>query len=100
MLKLLNRILRTFNYSLRLAFMEAIAYEKIEQLVGRAYQEELAQYARERNVIIAADTGTGKTLVSAMVIRWKIAMERINSTDIRKARGLFGPFSDSDCFVR
>lgn len=45
-------------------------------LVERMYQDELAQYARERNTILAADTGTGKTLVAALVIRWKLAEDR------------------------
>jgi endoribonuclease Dicer len=59
-------------------------------LVQRTYQEELGQHARERNTILAVDTGTGKTLIAALVIRWKLAMDRMNLADgsdpIRKVR--------------
>jgi hypothetical protein len=59
-------------------------------LVERMYQGELAQHARERNTILAVDTGTGKTLIAAMVIKWKLAMDRMNLADgsepIRKVR--------------
>jgi ERCC4-related helicase len=49
----------------------------IDSLVSRAYQDELASYARENNAILAADTGTGKTLIAALVIRWKMQLERM-----------------------
>jgi replicative superfamily II helicase len=59
-------------------------------LVQRMYQEELAQHARDRNTILAVDTGTGKTLIAALVIRWKLAIDRMNLADgsepIRKVR--------------
>lgn len=48
-----------------------------DSLGARLYQEELARHARDQNAIIAADTGTGKTLISAMVIRWKMIMENM-----------------------
>jgi transcriptional regulator with AAA-type ATPase domain len=50
-------------------------------LVSRAYQEELAQYAREHNAILVAETGTGKTLIATMVLKWKMACERISQPD-------------------
>ncbi|PVG02206.1 hypothetical protein CPB86DRAFT_614430 [Serendipita vermifera] len=49
----------------------------IDSLVSRAYQDELAGYARENNAILAADTGTGKTLISAMVIRSRMPLEKM-----------------------
>jgi len=46
--------------------------------VARAYQEELAARALDRNAILAMDTGTGKTLISVMVLRSKLAAARMN----------------------
>ena len=63
--------------------MEAILNLTMSDLVAgdglgaRLYQEELAKHARDHNAIIAADTGTGKTLISAMVIKWKMALENM-----------------------
>ncbi|KAG8856531.1 hypothetical protein FRB91_000688 [Serendipita sp. 411] len=54
----------------------------VDKLVARGYQDELAQYARDFNAILAADTGTGKTLISALVIRWCMAMEAVKRTEL------------------
>lgn len=40
-----------------------------EHLFPRAYQEEIFVEARERNIIAALDTGSGKTLIAVMLIR-------------------------------
>lgn len=45
--------------------------------VARAYQEELAARALSQNAILAMDTGTGKTLISVMVLRSKLAAARM-----------------------
>ena len=45
--------------------------------VARAYQEELAVRALSQNSILAMDTGTGKTLISVMVLRSKLVAARI-----------------------
>lgn len=50
-------------------------------LVSRGYQEELAQYARENNAILVAETGTGKTLIATMVVKWKMALEKMAQVD-------------------
>ncbi|DBB11892.1 hypothetical protein WJX82_008855 [Trebouxia sp. C0006] len=42
-----------------------------ERLVPRQYQTELFQEARKRNVIAYLDTGSGKTLISVMIINDK-----------------------------
>lgn len=36
----------------------------------RLYQSELLEEAKHRNIIIRADTGTGKTLVAVLLIKW------------------------------
>lgn len=46
--------------------------------VARAYQEELATRALDQNAILAMDTGTGKTLISVMVLRSKLTKARMN----------------------
>lgn len=43
-------------------------------LVPRQYQEEIFLKAQQRNVIAVLDTGSGKTLISALLIKW-IAMQ-------------------------
>lgn len=47
----------------------------------RKYQEELLEHAKARNTIICADTGTGKTLVSAALIR-HCAVELATQTNL------------------
>jgi superfamily II DNA or RNA helicase len=44
---------------------------KSEKIIDRArdYQQELFERAKEQNVIAVLDTGTGKTLIAAMLIR-------------------------------
>lgn len=50
----------------------------IDAHVSRSYQEELAQRAREGNAILAMDTGTGKTMIAAMVIKERLRQESMN----------------------
>ncbi len=50
----------------------------VELPVARAYQDELAACALSQNAILAMATGTGKTLISVMVLRSKLATARIN----------------------
>ena len=50
----------------------------VELPVARAYQDELAACALSQNAILAMGTGTGKTLISVMVLRTKLAAARIN----------------------
>ncbi|KAI0261075.1 hypothetical protein BC834DRAFT_973021 [Gloeopeniophorella convolvens] len=44
-------------------------------LTPRRYQEEIFLKAQQGNVIAALDTGSGKTLISAMLIKWVSAQE-------------------------
>ncbi|KAI0792736.1 hypothetical protein C8Q75DRAFT_579347 [Abortiporus biennis] len=41
-----------------------------EALLPRRYQEEIFSRAQERNVIAALDTGSGKTYISTLLIKW------------------------------
>ncbi|KAI5116563.1 hypothetical protein M0805_001548 [Coniferiporia weirii] len=43
------------------------------ELIPRAYQEEIFEYARGANVIAALDTGSGKTFIAALLIKWSLA---------------------------
>ncbi|KAI0303519.1 hypothetical protein B0F90DRAFT_1896870 [Multifurca ochricompacta] len=42
-------------------------------LVPRQYQEEIFLKSQQGNVIAVLDTGTGKTLISALLIKWVVA---------------------------
>ncbi|KAI0253802.1 hypothetical protein BJV78DRAFT_1298163 [Lactifluus subvellereus] len=44
-------------------------------LVPRQYQEEIFLKAQQRNVIAVLDTGSGKTLISALLIKWIATQE-------------------------
>ncbi|EMD34372.1 hypothetical protein CERSUDRAFT_55073 [Gelatoporia subvermispora B] len=44
--------------------------ETAETLLPRRYQEEIFSRAQEGNVIAALDTGSGKTYISTLLIRW------------------------------
>jgi len=44
-------------------------------LIPRRYQEEIFVKAQQRNVIAVLDTGSGKTLICAMLIKWISAQE-------------------------
>lgn len=46
-----------------------------EVLLPRRYQEEIFARAQERNVIAALDTGSGKTYISTLLIKWIAARD-------------------------
>ena len=46
------------------------------ELIPRRYQEEIFVKAQQRNVIAVLDTGSGKTLICAMLIKWIAAQEK------------------------
>ena len=48
-----------------------------ETLLPRRYQEEIFTRAREGNVIAALDTGSGKTYISTLLIKW-ISSQEVN----------------------
>lgn len=41
-----------------------------EQLLPRRYQEEIFVRAQEGNIIAALDTGSGKTFISTLLMKW------------------------------
>lgn len=47
-----------------------------EALVPRAYQEDVTRSALERNVVVRADTGSGKTFIAVLLIRAIAAQPR------------------------
>ena len=42
----------------------------VDTLVPRRYQEDIFIQAQQRNVIAALDTGSGKTFISTLLIKW------------------------------
>ena len=50
-------------------------------LIPRQYQEEIFQKAQQRNVIAVLDTGSGKTLISALLIKW-ISMQEASQKKV------------------
>lgn len=46
----------------------------------RSYQQKLFEVAKERNVIAVLDTGSGKTLISVMLIKHMAALQTSSST--------------------
>ncbi|KAA1076045.1 Dicer-like protein 1 [Puccinia graminis f. sp. tritici] len=51
--------------------------------IPRLYQAELLEEAKKRNIIIRADTGTGKTFVALSLITWIAAQSPANQDDHR-----------------
>lgn len=45
-------------------------------LLPRRYQEEIFRRSQEENVIAALDTGSGKTFISTLLIKWMSLQER------------------------
>ena len=43
-----------------------------ETVLPRRYQEEIFRRAQEHNIIAALDTGSGKTLISVLLIKWVV----------------------------
>ncbi|KAF8162827.1 hypothetical protein B0H34DRAFT_693086 [Crassisporium funariophilum] len=53
--------------------LEASAQPDIDDLVPRRYQEEVYTKAQKGNIIAALNTGSGKTLISLLLIKWTAA---------------------------
>ena len=49
--------------------------QDVEVFLPRRYQEEIFSRAQDRNVIAALDTGSGKTYISTLLIKWIAARE-------------------------
>jgi endoribonuclease Dicer len=56
---------------------------------AREYQQELFERAREENVIAVLDTGMGKTLIAAMLIRHTLEQDVLNTADGMPQRRVF-----------
>jgi endoribonuclease Dicer len=54
---------------------EEIVGRTDDSLLPRRYQEEIFQKAQESNIIAALDTGSGKTFISSLLIRWVTSRE-------------------------
>jgi endoribonuclease Dicer len=52
-----------------------------EQLLPRRYQEEIFVRAQEGNIIAALDTGSGKTFISTLLMKW-VASNASNSSKL------------------
>ncbi|KAH6660429.1 hypothetical protein BKA67DRAFT_616874 [Truncatella angustata] len=50
----------------------------------REYQVELFERAKEKNLIVVLPTGTGKTLIAALLLRWVIDQELIDRANKEK----------------
>ncbi|KDR81905.1 hypothetical protein GALMADRAFT_59401 [Galerina marginata CBS 339.88] len=50
--------------------------QALDGLVPRRYQEEVFSRAQKGNVIAAMDTGSGKTLISLLLIKWTASLEK------------------------
>ena len=55
--------------------------ESGDVLIPRQYQEEIFQKAQQRNVIAVLDTGSGKTLISVLLIKW-ITMQEASQKEV------------------
>ena len=63
------------------------------RLVPRAYQEEIFAHAKQENVIAALGTGSGKTLIAAMLVKYFSAQTTIvfeeNGQDVQGKKIVF-----------
>jgi endoribonuclease Dicer len=53
-----------------------------ETILPRKYQEEIFLRAQECNVIAALDTGSGKTFISILLIKWIVLQESVRDKAI------------------
>lgn len=61
-------------------------------IVTRAYQQEMLEMSLANNIIIALDTGSGKTHIAILRIKHELEREKIK---VRRSRSLFvGPLED------
>lgn len=56
---------------------QAALFEKLENISykARKYRDEIFQLSESKNVIVAMDTGTGKTQISAMRINHQLSLK-------------------------
>ncbi len=52
-----------------------VSHSSSPELIPRQYQKEIFLKAQQRNIIAVLDTGSGKTLICAMLIKWIAAQE-------------------------
>lgn len=77
-LELANKERIELNLDLNDEELEELERENMQaaMLAPREYQYELFQKAVKENVITVLDTGSGKTLISVMLIKHMVALER------------------------
>jgi len=56
---------------------------------ARNYQQELFELAKESNVIAVLDTGSGKTLIACLLMKWMAQQELIDRANGKKPRIAF-----------
>jgi endoribonuclease Dicer len=56
---------------------------------ARNYQQELFELAKESNVIAVLDTGSGKTLIACLLMKWMAQQELIDRANGKKPRVAF-----------
>lgn len=56
--------------------------EIVSKLIPRAYQEEVFTRAQSGNVIAALDTGSGKTFIAALLIKWITSLPEMSGKKV------------------
>ena len=57
----------------------ATSLQEMSKTTARAYQLEMYDESRKRNIIVAMDTGSGKTLIAVERIRDELLRERVTA---------------------
>jgi Type III restriction enzyme, res subunit len=82
----------TFNEMTQTGFTVQDQYVlQNEKIIDKAreYQQELFERAKEENIIAVLDTGMGKTLIAAMLIRHILEEDLIKTSDGKCQRNIF-----------
>ena len=61
---------------------KAAAIQANQELLPRRYQEEIFARARETNIIAALGTGSGKTFISTLLMKWVASREPVREKAI------------------
>ncbi|OQV04853.1 Dicer dimerization domain-containing protein [Cladophialophora immunda] len=88
----LNNYLLTYannNDEIRISNREKIEQSKAIIDRAREYQQELFEKAKDENVIAVLDTGSGKTLIAALLIRHYLQQELIDRSRGKSAKIIF-----------
>ncbi|THH21092.1 hypothetical protein EW146_g384 [Bondarzewia mesenterica] len=64
------------------AISSQVSPQPTPSLTPRHYQEEIFRHAQQGNVIAALDTGSGKTYIGIMLVKWIASQERVRGKSI------------------